>query len=74
MSVKVKSMNLASLAICAVAALFCCGMVFFFGGGDWLVALSAAVMTGFVTYMVSRYMIWRFVLYRIKPIYQLMLE
>ncbi len=74
MSVKVKSMNFASLLICAVAALFSLGMIFFFGGGDWLVAASSAVMTGFVTYVVSRYIIWRFVLYRIKPIYQLMLE
>ena len=74
MSAKVKSMNFASLLICAVAALFSLGMIFFFGGGDWLVAVSSARRAGFVTYVVSRYIIWRFVLYRIKPIYQLMLE
>ncbi|MDE7355659.1 MAG: sensor histidine kinase [Rikenellaceae bacterium] len=74
MSVKVKSMSFASLSISAVTALFSFGMIFFFGGGDLVVSVSSALIMGFVIYIVSRYTIWRFVLYRIKPIYQLMFE
>lgn len=74
MSVKVKTMNLAALGIAATTTVFAFAVTFFFVNSDIIASVGASLIMGFVTYVTSRYMIWRFVLQRIKPIYQLMFE
>lgn len=72
MQLKVRTLHGAALAASLVTAVLC-GVSLAVWGASWLyVTGSVAVVFG-VGYLVARYCFTRFVLFRIKPIYQIML-
>lgn len=67
-------MNLASLGISIITAIMAFVVVFFIAESSIYISGFSALAMGFIAYVASRFMIWKFVLYRIKPIYQLLFE
>ena len=75
MAVKVKSINLASLSISVVTFILTYAILIVIDTAlGYIMPAFIALILAFVTYAVSHFMIRKFVIYRIKPIYQMMLE
>lgn len=71
---KIKSVSSASFIVALVVFIVCFTEGIFTIGNSYLIVVSEAIVIALITYLVSNFVITRYVVFRIKPLYQIILE